>query len=270
MRGVTNSCPVCGAPVLYRQAPPALADRDWSGRLRTEEFTNPLETQAAATVAEPVVANWAINRRGAKDAENGLSGFRTSIESGTAPATWPLTAAPVADAVPVLADNADVMGRVIAFAQSHTEHPAFDFWKLFTCLIWGLFLLPIVIAVMCIMTLFRRFSMNGVMWFFYMFGNRRPADQIPVWYARVRRLDDESEVMVRLKGLYATGNVAADDLVSFWGRWKDGVLIAKRGFNHRTNSYVAFQRSVWRVYLLLTLGAIAGLFIFGLLHSLGR
>jgi hypothetical protein len=74
---------------------------------------------------------------------------------------------------------------------------------------------------------------------------------VPVWYARVRDREDESEVIVRLKGLFSRGNVAPDDLVSFWGPWRDGVLMARRGFNHRTQTTIQFHQSKWWIWLIL-------------------
>lgn len=74
-----------------------------------------------------------------------------------------------------------------------------------------------------------------------------------MWYARVRNMEDESEVMVRLKGLFSRGNVAPDDLVGFWGSWRDGVLMASHGYNQRTRTAIEFRRSHWWIWLLLTL-----------------
>jgi hypothetical protein len=156
-----------------------------------------------------------------------------------------------------------VTGRVIAVGQSHTEPPGFDVCRALTKLLWFLILLPVVGAVACVLLVLRLFSGTDLLWLGFFFrGNRRAAEQVPVWYARVRQLDDDAEVMVRLKGTYSTGNVAADDVVSFWGNWRDGVLVARRGFNHRTRSRIALQNSRWRVCLMLTLALIAGMAIY--------
>jgi len=122
--------------------------------------------------------------------------------------------------------------------------------------------------------LLRFFSGTDLLWLGFIFrGNGRASEQVPVWYARVRRDNDDGEVMVRLKGAYSTGNVGADDLVSFWGTWRDGVLVAKRGFNHRTRSWIAFQRSRWPILLVLTLAAAVGLALLAhaaLSHSISQ
>ena len=154
-------------------------------------------------------------------------------------------------------------GRVIAVEQSHTERPGFDVCRALTKLLWFLLLFPVVAAIAVPLILLRFFSGTDLLWLGFIFrSNSRASEQIPVWYARVRRVDDDGEVMVRLKGLYSTGNVGADDLVSFWGSWRDGVLVAKRGFNHRTRSQIAFQHSRWPILLVLTLAVAIGLVIF--------
>ena len=124
-------------------------------------------------------------------------------------------------------------------------------------------LLPIIGVIVCLLFMFRCFSGSNLLWMGWLFkGNGRAVEQIPVWFARVRREDDGTEVMVRIKGRYATGNFAADDLVSLWGTWSDGVLTAKRGFNHRTRSRISFEYSVWPVLLLVTLAMIVGMAIY--------
>jgi hypothetical protein len=157
--------------------------------------------------------------------------------------------------------NTDVTGRVIAVEHSHTEPQGFDICRAITKTLWFLAFLPVIAVVGVILLALRCFSGMDLLWLGYFFrGNGRAVEQIPVWYARVRQ-DDGAEVMVRIKGAYASGNVAADDLVSFWGIWQDGVLVVRRGFNHRTRSRITFHYSVWPILLLLTLVMIVGVAI---------
>lgn len=117
--------------------------------------------------------------------------------------------------------------------------------------------LPAIAGVAAVAGLLRVVPVTNLLWFAYlMHTNRRPEEQVPVWYARVRRTEDESEVMVRLKGLFSRGNVAPDDLVSFWGFWRNGVLIARHGLNHRTQTTIAFRRSLSWIWLVLTIIAV--------------
>lgn len=110
------------------------------------------------------------------------------------------------------------------------------------------------------MFLLRVLPWTGLFWFAYLVhANRRPEEQVPVSYARLREVHSESEVMVRLKGLLSRGNVAADDQVSFDGMWRDGVLMATHGMNHRTQTAIDFHRSRWWLGLLLTSVLAAGM-----------
>ena len=48
------------------------------------------------------------------------------------------------------------------------------------------------------------------------------------------------------------GNVMPDDIVSFWGRWRRGVLHARYAFSHRTQAWIELQRSYTWVALAVT------------------
>jgi hypothetical protein len=107
-----------------------------------------------------------------------------------------------------------------------------------------------VAGTMFLMSCIARLLPWNFIWFAY--SNRRPDEQVPVWYARVRTVADESEVIVRLKGLFSRANIAPDDLVTFNGVWRDGVLMATHGFNQRTRTAIEFHQSQWWIWLLLT------------------
>lgn len=242
---------MCGTSPIRR--PPSLDmwDTDLIGSLRMPGVVEPPAVQTTASLAEPPMAVPAGR-------------LRVSAESGALPRP-PASIVQAASNQPARTpvQGADVTGRVIAVAQSHTELPGFDVCRALTKLLWFLILLPVVGAVACVLLVLRLFSGTDLLWLGFFFkGNGRAAEQVPVWYARVRQMEDDSEVMVRLKGAYSTGNVAADDLVSFWGAWRDGVLVARRGFNHRTRSRIALRNSRWRVCLMLTLALIAGMAVY--------
>ena len=167
------------------------------------------------------------------------------------------------------AQGAEVVGRVIAIDNSQREPPDFDICRALTKILAFLLLLvsPLVVfgntlvmfgpvlaiaGVAGVMCMLRFLPMTNLLWFAYLaHANRRPDEQVPVWYARVRDGQDESEVIVRLKGLFSRGNVAPDDLVSFWGSWRNGVLMARHGFNHRTQTTIQFHQSKWWIWLIL-------------------
>ena len=67
------------------------------------------------------------------------------------------------------------------------------------------------------MLLLRIIPFTSIFWFSYLSHEIAAQEQVPVWYARVRDSQDESEHIVRLKGIFSYGNVAPDDLVSFGG-----------------------------------------------------
>jgi len=266
MRQGLRSCPMCGASMLARPAPRAVRDADFAGGNLTAPVADPLTVQLTGTVSPP--SRTAANRPPAHRAGGDFQ--CVAMAPGAAASNLPLATAP---------RGADVTGRVIAIEHSHTEPPGFDVCRALTCraltkLLWFLLLFPVVAALAVPLILLRFFSGTDLLWLGFIFrGNGRASEQVPVWYARVRRDNDDGEVMVRLKGAYSTGNVGADDLVSFWGTWRDGVLVAKRGFNHRTRSWIAFQRSRWPILLVLTLAVAVGLALLAhaaLSHSISQ
>jgi len=244
-------CPMCGTSRICR--PPSLPmwEGNLIGGLQMPDVGELPSVQTTASLAglpmaAPAGRLQAPSARGALTRPPGSLAQATLIQIARTPV-----------------QGADVTGRVIAVEHSHTEPPGFDACRALTKLLWFLLLFPVVAAVAVPLILLRCFSGTDLLWLGFFFrGNGRASEQVPVWYARLRRLDDDGEVMVRLKGAYSTGNVAADDLVSFWGSWRDGVLVARRGFNHRTRSRIAFRSSQWRVYLVLTLALIAGMAIY--------
>ena len=204
------------------------------------------------------------------------------------PETWTETLPQPAEATPptqsvVTRQGAQVFGRVIAIDNSQREPPDFDLCRALTKALWVALLLasPLVLfgntlvsfgpilavaGVAGVVLLVRMLPLTNILWFaYFVHANRRPDEQVPVWYARVRDAQDESEIMVRLKGLFSRGNLAADDLVSFWGPWRGGVLMAMHGYNHRTQTAIEFHQSRWWIWLALTLVLAVGVGVH--LHS---
>jgi len=247
--GTGDTCPVCGVSMAGRRVPVGTSGGNSATGI------------AGGPIADPLT----VQRTGLASSPPATTGSRSPVRRGGGVIQG--TSAPPQAAISILStetatQGADVTGRVIAVEHSHTEPRGFDICRVLTKTLWFLALLPVIVVVGGVLLALRCFSGTDLLWMGYFFrGNGRAAEQIPVWYARVRREDDGAEVMVRIKGAYATGNVGADDIVSFWGTWQDGVLIAKRGLNHRTRSKITFHRSIWPVLLLLTLAMIVGLAI---------
>jgi hypothetical protein len=169
----------------------------------------------------------------------------------------------------------DVVGRVILMDAPQNEAPDFDLCRVLARILWLLLLvaLPVLflrqvlvklegvsillalVALMMLLHFLRPTSLLSLLGLTIGLtrGVNRTVEHIPVRYFRVRMLHDDSEASVRLKGAYARGNVSPDDVVTFWGTWRDGVLMARRGYNHRTHSHIAIRRSHSWVYLLLSI-----------------
>jgi len=178
----------------------------------------------------------------------------------------------------------DLTGRVIIAEPLYMERPDLDICKVLTKSLWLLlavaapFLLlhfvlvtlgalSAILAFIGLLFLLRFFSPTNLFSLFYLGTmlnplGRREAEQTPVRHFRVRA-DDRTEVAVRMKGDLDKGNIGQDDVVSFWGHWRGGILEAKRGYNHRTRSWVELRPSYSWLYLLVTLvivGVLAGYF----------
>jgi len=245
-----GTCLACGVGVTTRRPP----------LLRTENAY--ASTGASALRMFDPLATRRTGMANGNDISAGPANI-PAVSGSASPATSRESARPVGAVEPAqsVASRADVTGRVIAVEHSHTEPRSFDIYRVLTKALWFLALLPVIVVVGGLCLALKCFSGMDLLWLGYFFrGNGRAAEQIPVWYARVRREDDGAEVMVRIKG-YASGNVAADDLMDFWGKWRDGVLVAKSGFNQRTRALITFHRSVWPVLFMLTLAMFIGLAI---------
>jgi hypothetical protein len=187
--------------------------------------------------------------------------------------------------------NAEVSGRVIAAEPVIHEQPDFDWCKLATRLLWFLLLvvspfillrtvlvhlgaLPVVLAVIGFLFLLRFFSPTNILSLLHLHMllnplRRNEAEQVPVRYFRVRD-SHEREWIVRMKGQIDGGNIAPDDLISAWGKWRSGALALSRAYNHRTQSYVFVKTSQSRMMLAATVGLILflGIYFYQPFHTM--
>jgi hypothetical protein len=258
------ACPICATQ--ERQRPPIVLDWDraTAGQLIGTQQGDALRAPLVAQ-SEELPAITTAGHPGALAIPGTLTDARPQPEATEHPTQSVTTR-----------QGAQVFGRVIAIDNSQREPPDFDLCRALTKALWVALLLasPLVLfgntlvsfgPILAIagvaggMFLLRLLPWTNLLWFAYLaHANRRPDEQVPVWYARVRDAQDESEIMVRLKGLFSRGNLAPDDLVSFWGPWRGGVLMAMHGYNHRTQTAIEFHQSRWWIWLMLTLVLVAG------------
>lgn len=187
--------------------------------------------------------------------------------------------------------SADLTGRVIAAEPVVHEQPDFDWCKLVTRLLWFLLLvvspfvllrtvlvhlgaLPVVFAIVGFLFLLRFFSPSNILSLLHVHMllnplRRNEAEQVPVRYFRVRDAQ-EREWVVRMKGQVNGGNIAPDDLISAWGRWRSGTLSLTRAYNHRTQSYASVRSSQSWIMLTVTVGVILflGIYFYEPLHAM--
>lgn len=187
--------------------------------------------------------------------------------------------------------NAEVSGRVIAAEPVIHEQPDFDWCKLATRLLWFLLLvvspfillrtvlvhlgaLPVVLAIVGFLFLLRFFSPTNILSLLHLHMllnplRRNEAEQVPVRYFRVRD-SHEREWIVRMKGQIDGGNIAPDDLISAWGKWRSGALALTRAYNHRTQSFVFVRTSQSWIMLAATAGLILfiGIYFYRPFHTM--
>jgi hypothetical protein len=155
------------------------------------------------------------------------------------------------------------------------ERPDFDVCRFLTRTLWLMLLVvspliflhavlvmlgavPAILAVVGLLFLARFLSPTNLFTMYHLLalvnplGRRNENEQVPVRYLRVRGEDGETEYVVRMKGTLTLSNIMPDDLVSFWGRWRRGVLHARYAFSHRTQAWVELQRSYTWVTLAIT------------------
>jgi hypothetical protein len=84
---------------------------------------------------------------------------------------------------------------------------------------------------------------TAVLWFA---GRRSRERTIPVRISRVRTGGDQPSE-AHLRGYLTTGSIARGDQVQLWGRWINGTLQVRRGYNVRTGSAVILNDGTFGV-----------------------
>jgi len=178
-----------------------------------------------------------------------------------------------------------VTARILAAEPVLQEQPDFDGFRFATRTIWillflgspvmivyGLFqlggILPALLALGLLLFGLRFLSPTNLFSLFHLAALLNPAgrrnhDPVPVRYYRVRTVHSGQEHIVRMKGRLTLGNIQPDDIVTFQGSWRGGILRAFRAFNHRSRAEVAIGRSyswVGFVVSLFVLGALILMF----------
>jgi hypothetical protein len=176
-----------------------------------------------------------------------------------------------------------VKGRIIAAEQSGAEPPDFNLCMMLNRGIWLLLIIaaPFLLvgalflrvgpftgftaAVGCLFLL-RYLTPSNILAVLHLSFLLHPFDRsrdpaVPVRFLRVRDQEVGAEHMVRIKGWTHGGNLSSDDLVTFDGKWKSGVLHARRSYNHRTRSMTTVRESLSWLALCASLGVIATLII---------
>lgn len=192
----------------------------------------------------------------------------------------------VATTISVVAEpsstHSALTGLVLCQEQMFTEKPDLDLCKVITKILWFLLLvaspflilhamllklgaLPALIALAAFVYLLRFLSPMNLFALLNLSAllnpfKRSEAVLVPVRFYRIRG-DDDSEFIVRLKGRLISGNLAQDDRVSFWGKWRRGTLFAQRAYSHRTRSWVDLDKSHSWVGLAATIVFILGVVI---------
>lgn len=215
----------------------------------------------------------AVTNRGRQDVSLPISNGHMMLQQTGAMVAGAASAAhsALAHALPV---KRSVHGRVIMAEAAYTEHPDRDICRFITRALWIALLvcspvlllywiavriggLPALLTFAGLFLLMRFLSPTNLFAMFRMYSLLNPvsrdrAEQVPVRYYRIRETDSDAEVMVRVKGVFTTGNVGMDDLVTLRGLYRRGTLYVRHGYNHRTSSTVSLARSHSWVGLVLT------------------
>lgn len=235
-----GDCVVCQAPLSWFA----------QGAFDNQPAAPSSHQQALAPVAACDSGAWAWQ----ESAPGGQLPSRQSQRCAAAPATAPK--------VPKL--PGDLVGRVILVEPPYQERPDFDWFQLFTKILWLMLLvaspflllygllvfggvLPAILALLAMGYLVRFLKPANLLPLLHLHAILSPSrrseiETVPVRNLRVRD-DDDVEWMVRMKGQITLGNVATDDLVSLWGRWRGGTLSVTHGYNHRTRSDIQVEQS---------------------------
>ena len=176
-----------------------------------------------------------------------------------------------------------VTGRLIASEPMFQENADLDIFRLLTrCLWFGLIVAsPIlvlwwllvkaggfsaILALMVFLFLLRFITPSSLFSLVRLSAMLNPLQRtepngVPVRYFRIRDQQQGDEYIVRIKGRFTAANLASDDLVTFEGKWKDGVLLANRAYSHRVRAFVRISESWSWLWFCLTMVFIGSLIL---------
>jgi hypothetical protein len=156
----------------------------------------------------------------------------------------------------------NVSGEVIAVEATHMEPPGFNIFYFLTRLCWGIIFigipflilrtlwaalggLAVILSIVILYYSLRNLNPLNLLALVHLLGFFNPfhrrEDQLPVRYYRLRT-EEGNEHVIRLKGHYKAGNCSLGDMVTFWGRWRNGTFFARKGYNERTASKILVRR----------------------------
>jgi hypothetical protein len=252
-QGAVASCPICG----FQVTPPLWDDeaqRADAGERFFLENSNTLQLPAWRGGA-PVVAT-------TQPASDNKTGILKSL---------------------LLPPAANVTGRIIAAEQMFQEEADLDVCRVLTRCLWFALLIispflviywllvnaggfSALLALIVFLVLLRFITPANLFSLVHLSAmlnplRRNEANGVPVRYFRVRDQAQGDEFIIRVKGRYTAANLAPDDLVTFDGKWKDGVLRARRAYNFRTRAFVRLRESSSWLALCATLIVIGSLIL---------
>ncbi|GEM_PF-2168071 len=177
-----------------------------------------------------------------------------------------------------VSEGAQVVGTVIQVEQTYEEPPDFDPARFSIGILLILILFPVLISCFAVymtcglalliiglggvFAALNPLNALGILYFLGL-GGKAKDERVPVRNFRVRD-DGGNEYQIRMKGQSPYGNVSSGDILSIWGKWRGGVLLLARAFNHRTNSMVTIRQSSWGIVLIVLLCLIltGGIYIY--------
>jgi hypothetical protein len=168
-------------------------------------------------------------------------------------------------------------GRVLIVRQAPNEPMDFDPWRWVAIPVWGLVLLvsPLVVAIIvwqsygflpafgvaaCSLLVLRFIFSDRLLQSWHLtaaLNGRYIVEPMPVTLVRLR-LTSGQEVQLRLKGQVAGGSIIEGDRVAAYGRWRSGVLHARRIECERTGATIVPRQPCARGLALAGLSVLAG------------
>jgi len=183
-------------------------------------------------------------------------------------------------------NTSQVTGRVIAVDGPHLEPADFDLYAVLNRTIWLLLLaaspvlvvysiligrgaLPALLALVGVIYLMKFLTPMNLFAIFHLARHLNPlrrsqVEQVPVRYMRIREHDTLDEHIIRIKGNLAAGNIMADDRITAYGSFKNGVFRTEQAYSHRTGAWIQTQQS--RSWLRLSISLLVVVLLFAMFY----